>query len=289
MVTSSRYTPTPLTSISGIQYGEADGIPLYLDLLCPYPLPTIPLPAIVCIVCSGWQEAHRGWVMVPWGNPFWAAHQFITVSASVRLSWQASFPAQIHDAKAVIRWLRAHASEYHIDPDRIGVTGDSAGGHLASLLGLTSDHPLLEGNSGSPGYSSQVQAVVTISAPSDFLMPGGYLVNDDPSPTHPVTQLFNGTIKEREDLMRLASPLSHIHTGAPPFLIVHGTHDETGPFAQGERLYQALRAANVDATFVPIQNGYHNLREDPSLPWEGDIWYEAGQMQLDFFQKYLRE
>lgn len=286
MSISSPSTPIPLTCMVGIQYGEADGIPLYLDLLYPYPLPTTPLPTIVRLVCSGWQEAHRGWVMVPWGNPLFASHQFIAVSASVRLSWQAPFPAQIHDTKAVIRWLRAHAHEYSIDPDRIGVTGDSAAGHLASLLGLTTNHTLLEGNSGSPDYSSQVQAVVAMSAPSDFLSTGGLMINDADSP---VTRLFGGTRSEREALMRLASPLDHVHAGAPPFLIVHGTHDETVPFEQGERLSQALLSAGVDVTFVPIQNAYHNLREDPLLPWEGDIWEQMGQLELDFFQKHLRK
>src|SRR5690349_12631103 len=89
------YVPTPLTSISGIKYGEANGIPHYLDLLCPYPPPTTPLPTLVSLVCSAWEEAHRGWVMVPWGNPLFASHHYLTVSASVRLSWQAPFPAQI--------------------------------------------------------------------------------------------------------------------------------------------------------------------------------------------------
>lgn len=282
----SRSTPTPLTCMVGIQYGEADGIPLYLDLLYPYPLPDKPLPTVVDIPLSAWNEAHRGWAMSPSGNPFLAAHGFATASASVRLSQQAPFPAQLHDTKAIIRWLRANAQPYSIDPEHIGVWGSSASGHLASLLGLTADYPLLEGNSGSPGYSSQVQAVMTICAPSDFLSPGGEMINDAPLP-HPVTQLFGGTVQERRELMRLASPLTHVNSDAPPFLIVHGTHDETVPFEQGQRLYEALQAVGAEATFVPIQDAYHNLREDPSLPWEGEIWSTMGQLGLHFFQQQL--
>ncbi len=216
MSISSRSTPTPLTCMVGIQYAEADGIPLYLDLLYPYPLPDKPLPTVVDIPLSAWNEAHRGWAMSPSGNPFLAAHGFATASASVRLSQQAPFPAQLHDAKAIIRWLRANAQPYSIDPEHIGVWGSSASGHLASLLGLTADYPLLEGNSGSPGYSSQVQAVMTICAPSDFLSPGGEMINDAPLP-HPVTQLFGGTVQERRELMRLASPLTHVNSDAPRF------------------------------------------------------------------------
>ena len=131
------------------------------------------------------------------GNPFLAAHGFATISASVRLSQQAPFPAQLHDAKAIIRWLRANAQSYSIDPEHIGVWGSSASGHLASLLGLTADYPLLEGNSGSPGYSSQVQAVMTICAPSDFLLPGGEMINDAPLP-HPSLNCLEGPSKSAE-------------------------------------------------------------------------------------------
>ncbi|HVU70900.1 MAG TPA: alpha/beta hydrolase [Ktedonobacteraceae bacterium] len=286
MSISSPSMPVPLTCIVGIQYGEAEGIPLYLDLLYPYPLPDKPLPTVVYLPCSGWYEAHRGWAMNPDGNPLLAAHGFVTVSASLRLSWQAPFPAQIHDVKAVIRWLRANAQRYAIDPERIGVYGSSAGGHLASLLGLTAGDSLLEGKSGSPGYSSQVQAVMTICAPSDFFSPGGELLNDAPLPP-PVTQLFGGTVREKEEMMRLASPLSHVRSDAPPFLIVHGTHDETVPFQQGQALHEALQAVGAEVTFMPIQNAYHNLREDPALPWEGAIWHEMGQLALRFFQQHL--
>jgi acetyl esterase/lipase len=264
----------------GIQYGEVDGIPLCLDLLYPYPLPNKPLPVIVQIPLSVWKEAHRGWAMSPEGNPWLAAHGFVAVSASVRISSQAPFPAQIHDAKAVIRWLRANAQEYFIDPERIGAWGSSASGHLASLLGLTANNPLLEGTSGSPGYSSKVQAVMAICTPSDLLTPWGLQ-------TEPVIQLFGGTGLEKADMMRQASPIHHVKIDAPPFLIVHGTNDEAVPFEQGKRFYDALQAVGVEASFVPVQGGYHNLREDPALPWEGDKWRDMGEMALGFFQQYL--
>lgn len=222
--------------------------------------------------------------MYPWLNPLLAAHGFITVSITYRLSQEATFPAQIHDARAAVRWLRANAQRYGIDPERIGVWGDSAGGHLAALLGLTADLPTLEGDNGSAGYSSRVHAVVARVAPSDFLHPGGGLINDAPSP---VTQLFGGTVHEREELMRLASPITHVQAGSPPFLIVHGTLDETVPFEQGKRLYEALKAAGNDATLIAVPGAYHNLRANPHLPWSDEKWEEMGWQALAFFQKHL--
>jgi len=158
---------------------------------------------------------------------FFAAHGFATVSIEYRLSGEATFPAQSHDVKAAIRWLRANAEAYGIDPDHIGLCGGSAGGGLAALAGLTGDMPEMEGDSGSPGYSSRVQAVAVASAPSDFFLPGGEMRNDTDGP---VTWLFGGTVAEKRDLMRLASPITQVSRHAPPFLIVHGTLDETVPF-----------------------------------------------------------
>lgn len=114
-----------------------------------------------------------------------------------------------------------------VDPAHIGIWGSSAGGHLAALAGVTGDLPEMEGTSGSAGYSSRVQAVALASAPSDFLHAGGQMSAGAEAPHHPVTQLFGGTVAERADLMHLASPIYHLHGGTPPFLIAHGTLDET--------------------------------------------------------------
>ncbi len=283
-------TPFPFTVIPALKYGEVPDVPswqapLYLDMLCPSPLPTTSAPAIIYLHGGGWLAGERSIGMYPWLNPLLAAHGFVTVSVSYRLSGQAAFPAQIHDVKASVRWLRANAGQYHIDPKRIGVWGDSAGGHLAALLGLTADVPVLEGNCGSLGYSSRVHAVVTRSAPYNFLSTGGLMINDAPSP---VTQLFGGTVTEREDLMRLASPIFHISPSAPPFQIVHGTLDETVPFEQAEQFVTALKAADNEVDFLSIPDVYHNLRPDELQPWSDKPWEEMGWKSLAFFQQHLK-
>jgi dipeptidyl aminopeptidase/acylaminoacyl peptidase len=149
---------------------------------------------------------------------------------------------------------------------------------------VTGDLPALEGDCGSAGYSSRVQAVVTRCAPSDFLSTGGLMINDAPSP---VTQLFNGTVSEREALMRVASPIAHVRPGAPPFQIVHGTRDETVPFEQAEHLTQALKATGNEVDFLPIAGAYHNLCLEELLPWTDTPWEEMGWKALAFFQRHL--
>lgn len=281
--------PLSFTLMPALQYGEVPHrppweAPLHLDMLCPSPLPVAPAPAVLYLHGGGWAEGERSTALYPWLNPLLAAHGFLTVSIDYRLSRFAPFPAQIHDAKAAIRWLRAHASQYHINPDRIGVWGDSAGGHLAALLGVTGDLPAFEGDCGSAGYSSRVQAVVTRSAPYDFLSTGGLMINDAPSP---VTQLFGGTISEREELMRSASPISYVGPGIPPFQIVHGALDETVPFEQAEHFTQALKAAGNEVDFLPIAGAYHNLCQEELLPWTDTPWEEMGWKALAFFQRHL--
>lgn len=280
--------PSAFTLMPAIQYGEVPGLPweapLYLDMLYPSPLPVDPAPAVIYLHGGAWAEGERSTGLYPWLNPLLASHGFITISVGYRLSRFAPFPAQIHDVKAAVRWLRANAEQYHIHPERIGAWGDSAGGHLVALLGVTGDLPELEGDYGSPGYSSRIQAVVTRCAPYDFLSPGGELINDAPSP---VTQLFAGTVSEREDLMRLASPISHVHPGLPPFQIVHGTLDETVPFAQARQFTAALKAAGNEVDFLPMRGAYHNLRPEELLPWADKPWDEMGWKALAFFQRHL--
>lgn len=280
--------PSEFTLMPAIQYGEVPGLPweapLYLDMLYPSPLPVDPAPAIIYLHGGGWAEGERSTGLYPWLNPLLASHGFITVSVDYRLSRFASFPAQIYDVKAAVRWLRANAEQYHIHPERIGAWGDSAGGHLVSLLGVTGDLPELEGNYGSSGYSSRIQAVITRCAPYDFLSPGGELINDAPSP---VTQLFAGTVSEREELMRLASPIYHVRPGLPPFQIVHGTLDETVPFAQSRKFTAALKAAGNEVDFLTIPGAYHNLCPEELLPWADKPWDEMGWKALAFFQRHL--
>jgi acetyl esterase/lipase len=270
----------PLTLLPGLEYGRAGDEPLLLDLIAPSEPADTPRPATIWLHGGGWYAGGR-----EAGPTYWcallAAHGFVTASVDYRLSGDATFPAQIHDVKAAIRWLRANAGRYAIDPNRIGIWGHSAGGHLAALAAVTGDLPELEGDSGSPSASSSVQAAATASAHSDFLDAG---CDSD----HPVLcQLFGGTRAEQPERRRLASPVTHVHTNAPPFLIAHGTLDETVPYSQAQRLHQALTTAGTPAELVTIEGGYHNWNDQPDSTWPKVRYLEFAHLALEFFQRTL--
>src|SRR6478609_7596958 len=191
MMTKPRLTqPKPLVCIPDIQFGEADSKPLLLDMFIPHDSANVPRPCVIWLHGFGWFAGTRRDNLEVSMCTFLAAHGFIAVSIEYRLSDEATFPAQIHDVKAAIRWLRANAGNYDLNPECIGISGGSAGGTLAALAGLTSDRPDLEGHSGSPSFSSRVQAVAIASAPSNFLHQGGTIRSDIDGP---VSRLFGGT------------------------------------------------------------------------------------------------
>lgn len=282
-------TPVPFRMTSAVQYGKVPGGAdwedrLYLDLLLPQtPQPTR-APVVVYFHGGGWAEGERSDGMYPWICPLLAAHGFVTASVTYRLSRFAPFPAQIHDAKAAIRFLRGNAATYHIDPDRIGAWGPSAGGHLALLLGTTGDAPELEGDCGCPDQSSRVQAVVAHCAPTDFR---SYRVADDDWRAPIFALLFGGPITEHEDLAELASPVAHAKPGLPPFLLVHGTNDETVPYQQTTLLAEALETHGVDVAVHTVEDGHHNMLPDVDAPWGNQPWTDLGYETLDFFRRHL--
>ncbi|TCC52618.1 alpha/beta hydrolase [Kribbella capetownensis] len=261
---------TDLTLLPDIQYASPDGIPLCLDVLMPKRLPN-PTPAVLRIDgCPAWGPGDRSSAMLPFVNPALAQAGFLTVALSVRHSGQATFPAQLHDVQAAVSWLRSNPLDLPVDTDHIGIWGQSAGGHLAALAGLV------------PG--SDVQAVVTISGPSDLLQPGGAMQIDRPSP---VTALVGGDVSTHAEQLRAASPIAQVTADAPPFLIIHGTRDETVPYEQSERLHRALLDAGAAADLIAVDGGHHNLRPDPNARYEGRTWYDVAGEATRFFQYYL--
>ncbi|MDP9362794.1 MAG: alpha/beta hydrolase [Chloroflexota bacterium] len=277
--------PPGMAFVRDVPYGEADGEPLLLDLLAPDPLPSSALPAVVWIHGGGWESGDKHVDLADSLGPALVRDGFVSLSINYRLSDRARFPAQLHDAKAAIRWLRSNAGNLGIDPRRIGAWGHSAGGHLAALLGTTGDLADLEGDSGSPGYSSRVQAVVAVSPPTDFLaMPPGW---PHAEPRRATSKLVGGPLEERPDLVRLANPIAHIRSGTPPFLIVHGEDDEVVPVQQAELLYEALAAAGNEATFLRLPRTDHALASPARNITARDAWTEVGQRALGFFRAHL--
>ena len=164
-------------------------------------------------------------------------------SVDFRLSGEAHWPAQVHDAKSAVRWLRARAGGLGVDPARVGAWGESAGGHLAALLGLTGAE--LDGEVGVLGPSSAVDAVVAWYAPSDLATVAAGVGADPMAVDSREALLLGAPVPAVPELAAQASPLSHVHPGAPPFLLLHSRDDRLIPCDQSERLADRLGQAGA--------------------------------------------
>jgi len=257
-----------------VEYGKGGDVSLKLDVLKPKEKSDKPRPAIVFIHGGAWQGGNKRAGLPRLLAPV-AGGDYVGFSIGYRLSGVAPWPAQIYDCKAAIRWIRLNAQRYHVDPDRIGVWGASAGGHLVSMLGTSGGAESLEGSGGWPEQSSRVTCVVDFCGPSDLLAFG----KSNPrmnEPTSPVYKLFAGPLAERQDAAKEASPVTHVTQDDPPFLIVHGTKDRVVPIDQAERLHKALKEAGADSTFVRIEGGGHGIGGR-----------EVGERVTAFFDKHL--
>jgi acetyl esterase/lipase len=249
---------------SGVTYAVAVGFrPLQLDLWVPDS--ATPPPLVVWVHGGGFMfgdRRHLPETLRP-NQVFDALLEAGLAVATIdyRHALEAPFPAQLHDAKAAVRYLRAHADELGISTERVGVAGESAGAHIAALVGLTAHRPDLEGSHGVLDQSSAVDVVVDWYGPADLdtmprvELPPAIAAKLPPEmATPPEDHLTRGLVgAARAD----ASPVSHVTAGAPPFLLVHGTADWLVPFAQSEQLHAALTAAGVPSTLVPVDGAQH--------------------------------
>jgi acetyl esterase/lipase len=282
-----------------VQYGLASNTPLLMNITIPNPKPGKPVPAVVLLHGGGWSGGTRENMM---NQCFLVAqHGYVGASVEYRLSGQAPFPACLQDCKAAVRYLRANAGKYGIDPDRISVWGCSAGGHLAAMLGLTENIAEFEGDGGNPGVSSRVQLVVDCFGPTDFDT-WAEIVNkwaDDeqarrlfapPPPDDamfqwwknfglekdpPLIKMFEGKGKERA---KWASPITYANRkeNVPPFLFMHGSVDTWVPLQQSILLANALEKNGVDVTFLLKINSGH----DDSKAWPEILEYLKKKLPL---------
>lgn len=222
-------------------------------------------PLVVWIHGGGWRAGSKnGCPAVPL-----VGRGFVVASINYRLSSHAVFPAQIHDCKAAIRWLRANAAEYQIDAKKIGVWGSSAGGHLVALLGTSGDVKDLEGDLGNLDQSSRVQAVCDWFGPTDLLLMNQHAgesgtMNHD-APNSPESKLLGGTLQDIPDKARRAAPLTYVTSDDPPFLIVHGEEDVLVSWQQSQLLMDSLKAAKCKATLTIVSGAGHGRFKDPQV------------------------
>ena len=240
--------------IFDLVYARVGARPLCLDLYLPEPQQR-PTPLVVWIHGGAWRQGDRRTHCVA---TCLLPHGYAVASVSYRPSQEAIFPAQIHDCKAAVRWLRAHAEEYGLDPTALGAWGPSAGGHLVSLLGTTQGVPELEGELGNLEHSSAVQAVCDWFGPTDFRRMNDYPGDQDhDAPDSPESQLIGGPIQEHPDLVARANPVTYVSGNEPPFLIMHGDQDPIVPYPQSILLYEALKAARVPCELYTLKGAGH--------------------------------
>jgi acetyl esterase/lipase len=231
-----------------------------------------PMPAVVFIHGGGYVAGSK-----EQGDRFiipFARGGYFAVAINYRLAQQAKFPAAVHDCKAAIRFLRANAEALAIDPDRIGVWGISAGGHLAALLATRGNTDSMDGSIGTsaPGLNAAVACAASMSGPTDFIKLAEKRGSDplnakgsDPSFTALrdglVARWFGRPLDEVRELARQASPMTYIDAKDPPMLLVHGTEDSTVPVSQSQLLHDALKEAGVPVQFEKVEGAEHAIRD----------------------------
>jgi acetyl esterase/lipase len=268
----------PIAYELDIPYANTDNPRQRLDLYLPKDRKSDKLPVIVYFHGGGWLQGNKadGAGRL---RPFVRTGKYAGVSVGYRLSGEAIWPAQLHDCKAAIRWVRAHADQYGLDPDRIAVWGRSAGAHLALMIGVTGDGPQWQGVPGPPpdGMGSKVACVANYFGVTDIpALVGQPSDIDRTTPAAPEAQLLGGPLLDHPAKARAASPITYVTANDPPVLTVHGDADRAVPYDQAVRLDAALRKAGVPSYFITVKGAGH-----------GDFPKGMNERLQAFFGRYL--
>jgi len=258
-------------TLADVTYCTVDGVDLKMDLYYPSN-GTGPFAVTMYVHGGKWSKGDKAEGAGAIEIPELQEAGFLVVSVNYRLAPEYQFPAMIEDVKCAVRSLRAHADEYNLDPNRIGVWGGSAGGHLAALLGTANESAGFDVGEYLE-YSSRVQAVVDMFGPADLTVQfeGGY------ESASPVFDDFDPA---------LASPVTYVSADDPPFLLLHGEKDTLVPIEQSEILLAALQSVGVRAQLVRVANANHAFKPDggqisPSRQ-------EITQLVVAFFDETLK-
>lgn len=267
----------------GVEFCRIGEQVLYLDIRRPDQPLLVPAPVVIYVHGGGWFSGNRADTL----SQLLADAGFVAVSIDYRLTGIAPFPAQIHDVKAAIRWVRAHAGALGIDSARIGIWGHSAGGHLALLAGLTADDPGFDDDAGAQNESSSVQCVVTGCARTEFLI-DWYAAANIPVPDeahYSIPALLGGPALDRPDVARAASPYWHLKPDAPPCLMMHGEADDLVPINQARAFVSLSRQLGNTVEFVAIPGAGHDIVSPmyPEIPDPDDL----RACTVAFFHRHL--
>lgn len=266
--------PDSVVFETGIEYAGYDNVSVALNLARPK-TGEGPFPAVVCIHGGGFRAGKReGYDALCIKL---AQNGYVALTVSYRLAPKYQFPAAVHDTKAAVRWLRANADKYKVDPDRIGVTGGSAGGHLAQFLGVTAGVKEFEGDGGHADQSSRVKCVVNVYGPSDFTKSYGKSVD-----AAEVLPLFlGGNLETAMKAHIRSSPLNWVTPNAAPTLCIHGTEDKYVAHEQAVWIVDRLKSAGVEAELLTLDGAGHGFK--------GKDAETADKALLAFFDKQLKK
>jgi acetyl esterase/lipase len=256
-----------------VEYGKAGDVTLELDLARPEKS-SKPSPCVVVIHGGGWRAGNRKQHVE--AILALAKQGYVAATISYRFAPQHKFPAQIEDAKCAVRFLRANAEKYELDPERIGAIGFSAGAHLSMLLGTMDKGDGLEGNGGNADQSSKVQCVVAYFGPTDLS------AEDIPEQVIGlVDDLVGATRDEKPELRKAASPVTYVNPGDAPTLIFHGTKDALVPYNQAFKMTDVLTAAGVPGRVELILGAGHG--------WGGAELFRTLEGSTKFFEAELKK
>jgi acetyl esterase/lipase len=266
-----------------IEYKQSAERPLLLDLYVPEK--EGPLPLVVAIHGGGWFTGSKK----DYPPKRFLDRGYALASVEYRLSQEAPFPAQLEDVKAAVRWLRAHSSQYGLDPHRFGAFGHSAGGHLSALLGVTGGIQKYDVGE-YLAFSSRIQAVAEMAGPTDFvkLMEIENQVSDrtlvESGRAKAWVRLLGGEpLEDKKVLIAEASPVCSVDEEAPPFLIIHGKKDNVVDFFHSERLAEALEKKHIPNQLILLPEAGHDMKLD--IPFgKGRLWDAV----FDFYDQFLR-
>jgi acetyl esterase/lipase len=257
-----------------LTYARAGGQDLQLDLAMPREGKG-PFPCVVCVHGGGWRAGKRQDLTRL--TETLASKGFVAATVTYRLAPAHRFPAQIEDCKAAVRWLRANASKYHINPAKIGAVGFSAGGHLVSLLGTADKESGLEGDEGNLDQSSRVQAVVSYFGPTDFTTKN-WSADVEKAFLIP---FLGGSFQDQPAAYKKASPITYVSKDDPPFLFFHGDQDKLVGVDQSQKLAKKLLEAGVPARVVVLEGEGHG--------WGGEKLTQTLRQTVEFFQEKLKQ
>ena len=238
-----------------------------LDLYLPESTREL-LPLVVWVHGGGWESNSKNNCLPALELP---TRGYALASINYRLTDSGPFPTQIEDCRAAVRWLRVHAAEYQVNPDRVGAWGPSAGGHLVALLGTAADQTHWDKVGRHAAISTRLQAVCDYYGPTDFLAAIRAGITDRAD-----ARLLGGPPAQKLDVARAASPVTYVSRDDCPFLIVHGDQDPTVPLEQSQILFERLKQARLDATILVVKHGKHGN-------WGPDVEPSAHQIRESVF------